>query len=95
MMKPFASVEVATKMFQPVKNPLSPVDKSVVHLGHDWQVQQTRGQGLNTLDEKDRLASESERMTWGENKNMLVSYCVGSRCPYKGLPAKSSTEEKV
>lgn len=32
----------------------------------------------------------------GEKKrNMLVSYCAGSQCPYKGLPAKSHTEEKV
>ena len=52
MMKPFASPEIAAKMFQPTKNPLSNVEKSVVHFGHDWQVQQTRGEGLNALNQK-------------------------------------------
>ena len=81
MMKPFASPEIAEKMFQPTKNPLSGVEKSVVQFGHDWQVQQTRGEGLNALNQNvikflDRKLSlpmiESSFLASGSSKSSLL-----------------------
>ena len=49
MIKQFGSShEMVEKLFE--DRPSNPPMKSVVHLGHDWQVQQTRGKGLNYLD---------------------------------------------
>ena len=47
-MKPFASPGIGKRMFLPVQNS----EKSVIHLSHDWQVQQTNGEGLNVLDSR-------------------------------------------
>ena len=52
MMKPFASPAIVKKMFQPTTSFSTNTRKSVVHLGHDWQVQQTRGEGLKVLDDR-------------------------------------------
>ena len=49
MMRSFGfSSKIVEKMFEIPKN--TALSKSVVHSGHDWQVQQTRGKGLTYLD---------------------------------------------
>ena len=65
MMRSFGfSQETVKIMFQGGTSHLSDSGKSTVHLGHDWQVQQTRGYGLSVLDGRiSKLLSDSLQLT--------------------------------
>ena len=49
MIKSFGSSHSMTQKLFKEPGPSNPKSKSVVHLGHDWQVQQTQGKGLKEL----------------------------------------------
>lgn len=81
MIKSFGSSHSITeKLFQPSEASSNHFNKAVVHLAHEWQVQQTRGKRLNQLD--------ACAKKFFEHSFLLTE--MGSHCSYVTPTSESS-----